>query len=117
VPKPPITIRCDCGVAGLVSYGQTWTCPSCARRWNTQQIPPEEYAVLTRRVRRYRLLALAPIVALTVTFIPLGLLVDFRFFVLLFVAGSAYVLLVIPRMRRRTMRDAGELPRWSLHPE
>jgi len=117
VPKPPITIRCDCGVAALVSYGQTWTCPSCAKRWNTLQIPAEEYELLARRVRRYRLLSLGPIVALAVTLIPLGLLVDFRFLVLLFVVGSGYALFVIPPMRRRTMRDAGELPRWSLHPE
>ena len=51
----PITIRCDCGQVERVPYGQTWTCPDCGRRWNTEQIPAEEYWGIMREMRRYRL--------------------------------------------------------------
>src|SRR5512132_777091 len=51
----PITIRCDCGQVERVPYGQTWTCPVCGRRWNTEQIPGEEYWGIMREMRNYRL--------------------------------------------------------------
>ena len=51
----PITIRCDCGQVERVPYGQRWVCPDCGRRWNTEQIPAEEYWGIMREMRNYRL--------------------------------------------------------------
>ena len=47
-----ITIRCDCGGIGYVPYDVRWECPTCHRRWNTGQIPAEEYWGIMRGMRR-----------------------------------------------------------------
>jgi len=41
-----ITIRCDCGGVGYVPYDARWECPTCHRRWNTNQIPAHTHPAL-----------------------------------------------------------------------
>lgn len=118
MPKPPITISCDCGATGYATYGERWVCHGCGRTWDTTQIPAEEYGVLLHAVRRYRLLTLTPVLLAAAVLVPLGLLLSFRFLVLFFVVSVAWTVFGVPRLRRRAMREAVATTRqWSLRPD
>jgi len=117
VKRPPITIQCDCGAAQLVRYGETWVCPTCARRWNTQRIPASEYEGLLRRMRRYKLELVGLTLAVLGVFVPLILFVDGSLIFLAAVAAFALVFVYLPFWRRRIRRAAQEAPRWQLDPE
>lgn len=115
---PPISVRCECGAARQLAYGERWTCEQCGRTWDTSQIPAAEYAELLRPVRRYRLLVLGPPLLLAAVLIPLAVLVDVRFAFLLFVLVMGFGLLVVPHLRRRASeRVRGATPRWRLRAE
>jgi len=115
--KPPITIRCECGEARDVAYGDRWRCEKCGRSWNTLQIPAEEYEGLLRRMRRHKLEALAMIALAAAVMIPLVVVVSSRFILLVPMVMVAWLFLVIPSWRRRYRRSAQAAPRWQLHPE
>ena len=100
-----------------MSYGETWTCPSCARRWNTAQIPASAYDGRRRRMRRLELEVLGFGVVLLAVFVPLVLFVDTAFLFPALVVVAAWMFLYMPLWRRRVRRAAGETPRWELHPE
>jgi hypothetical protein len=118
VPKPPITIACDCGATGYAAYGENWRCPTCSRSWDTTQIPADEYGALVQTVRRYRLFTVVPVAIAAAVLVPLGLLVSLRFALLFFVLAVAWTTFVVPRLRRRAMRRAlAATTRWSLRPE
>jgi uncharacterized protein (DUF58 family) len=71
-----------------------------------------------RDVRRYRLLALGPPIALVAVLLPLAIFVGIRFAFLLFVLLLADALLVLPPLRRRaTERLVAAAPQWKLRPE
>lgn len=114
---PPIRITCDCGEAASLRYGEQWECPSCGRRWNTAQIPPEEYGGLARELRRYKLLAIGIALAVLLAYVPLVFFVDegIIFTAPLLLAGLA--ILAGPFWKRRVRRAIAERPRWQLHPE
>lgn len=114
---PPITIRCDCGVAKLVRYGDAWECPDCGRRWNTAQIPAAEYEGLLRRLHRYKVELLSITLAVLVVFLPLIVFVDQSFVFLAALAAFALVFGYLPFWRRRIRRAAADAPRWELEPE
>jgi len=116
VKGPPITIHCDCGASKLVRYGETWACPDCARRWNTQKIPADEYEGLLRRMRRYKLELVGLTLVVLAVFLPL-ILVDGSFVFLAAIAAFALVFVYLPFWRRRIKRAAQEAPRWELEPE
>lgn len=118
VRELPITLQCDCGKLAAVAYGERWTCPECGRTWDTSQIPRAEYDRLLRSVRRYRLLALGPPLALAAVLVPLAIFAGLQWGLLLFVLVMAYGLLVVPRLRgRATQSVLGNTRRWELHPE
>lgn len=117
VKGPPITIHCDCGTAKLVRYGETWTCPTCARRWNTQQIAASEYEGLLRRMRRYKLELVGLTLAVLAVFVPLIVFVNGSIIFLAAIAAFALVFVYLPFWRRRIRRAAQEAPRWELEPE
>ncbi len=77
---PPISITCECGEERSLPYGERRTCEQCGRRWNTEQIPAEEYRGFVRTMRRPKLVALAAalglagLVAAVAAFTNLGLL-------------------------------------------
>jgi len=118
VRQLPITLTCDCGQVGYVSYGERWTCPECGRTWDTSQIPADDYDRLLSSVKRYRLLALGPPLVLAAIFIPLAILVGFQFGLLFFVLVLAYGVFVIPKVRERATRSMSDNVRsWDLSPE
>ena len=73
VKGPPITVSCKCGEVRHVPYGETWTCETCGRRWNTAQIPEAEYWGIMREMRNYRLVVVGIALGLAVVFGALAL--------------------------------------------
>ena len=112
-----ITIRCDCGGIGYVSYGERWECPTCHRRWNTGQIPAEEYWGIMRDMRRMRISVLVTALALVVPIVALAAFAGFQLLVLLPVVMGFWFIFYMPRWRRRVREQARSLRRWQLHPE
>jgi len=115
--RPPITITCDCGQVAHVPYGDSWQCEECGKRWNTRQIPVEDYEGLLRRMRRFRLEILAFALAVVMVFIPLVVFVSERFILLFPLAAFAWLFVYLPLWRRRARREARRAPLWDLHPE
>ncbi len=114
---PPITISCDCGELKHVAYGDTWKCEACGRRWNTAQIPSDEYYGLLRNMRRMRLWVIGIAFALAVVFGALAIFVAEGLFLLLPVVLAAWFILYMPWWRRKIRRRARSSPKWSLRPE
>ena len=114
---PPIRITCDCGEAVSLRYGEQWTCPACGRRWNTAQIPPEEYGGLVRELRRYKLLAVAGALVVLAAYVPLVVLVDQGIILTAPLLLAALAIFAGPFWKRRVRRTIAERPRWRLHPE
>jgi hypothetical protein len=117
VRRPPITIRCECGQARLVPYGESWQCEECGLRWNTRQIPASDYEGLLRRVRRHRLEILGFAFLALAVFIPLIVFVNQKFVFLAAIVAFAWMFLYMPFWRRRVRRTAREAPAWNLRPE
>jgi hypothetical protein len=117
VAGPPITIRCDCGVTQLVRYGDAWTCAGCGRRWDTSQIPDDEYQGLLRRLRRYKLELVGLTLGVFAVFVPLIVFVDGSIVFLAAIAAFALVFVYLPFWRRRVRRAAADAPQWELKPE
>jgi hypothetical protein len=114
---PPITVACDCGELRHVRYGDTWECESCGRRWNTNQIPADEYWGILRDMRRLRLSVIGVALGMAVVFGALALFVSQSLFLLLPVVLPIWFILYMPWWRRRLRRRARSLPKWNLRPE
>ena len=112
-----ITVRCDCGGIGYVPYGERWECPTCHRRWNTGQIPAEEYWGIMRDMRRTRINVLATALGLLIPILILTVVAGIRILVLLPLVMSFWFLFYMPRWRRRVRQKARSLQRWQLRPE
>ena len=116
--KPPITISCDCGERREVAYGEAWTCDSCGRVWDTNQIPVEQYRAIRNTQLRYRVLPIAyglGVLALAMFFTLTGNI--FSVFILLPLGLMLWFYFVRPAHRRRYRRAIAELPRWELRPD
>lgn len=114
---PPITVACDCGEMQHVDYGDVWECPECGRRWNTAQIPEEDYEGLLRDMRRMRLVPIGVALGTTLLFALLAIVVATSVFMLLPVVLGMWFLWYMPWWRRRIRRRARSAPKWKLHPE
>jgi len=112
-----ITVRCDCGGIGYVPYGERWECRTCHRRWNTGQIPAEEYWGIMRDMRRMRITVIATALAIVIPILALSTVLGIRILVLLPLVMSFWFLFYMPRWRRRVREQARSLRRWNLHPE
>lgn len=116
---PRITVRCECGGEERVAYGQSWECPSCGRRYDTSQIPSQEYGEVAALDRRYRLASWAVMavlgaavlaVALTGQIIPI--------FAGLAVSLLSWFLYIKPLVHHRHRKAVGKLTRsWNLEAE
>lgn len=113
----PITIRCDCGDARPVHYGERWTCVTCGRTWNTTQVPAEEYWGLMRDLRRYRLIVWGITAIIVGTLVPLAVIYSFGLFVFVILGLGALYFLVLPRWRSRIVERMRDRPTWKLTPE
>jgi Flp pilus assembly protein TadB len=100
-----------------VPYGETWQCDQCGRRWNTNQIPSDEYWEILRDMRRLRLVVIAIAAGLALVFGLLALLVAESLFLLLPVVLGLWFIVYMPWWRRRVRRRARSLPKWNLRPE
>jgi hypothetical protein len=112
-----ITIRCDCGEVGYADYGRTWPCGRCRRRWNTNQIPADEYWGIMRETRRFRFVAISVAVG---CFVPAAVLLPFlglRAAMLVPLLMAFWFMFYMPRWRRQVRRHARSLQRWKLRPE
>jgi hypothetical protein len=113
----PITISCECGEVRRVPYGERWTCASCGRRWNTAQIPADEYWQIMRDMRRSRLWVIAVALALAAVFGVLAVFVSEGLVLLLPLVLAGWLIVYMPWWRRRLRRRARSLPKWQLTPE
>lgn len=114
---PPITLRCECGTEGRVTYGERLTCLGCGRVYDTSRIPEAEYRERTAVVRRYRLVALGPLAVLAAIMVPLVVFVDSNLIFLMGLLAFAYILLFMPLVRRRMKRGVRTGPGWDLRAE
>jgi Flp pilus assembly protein TadB len=115
--SPPITVACDCGEMKHVAYGETWECEGCGRRWNTAQIPADEYEGLLRDLRRMRIVPVAVALGTALVFGLLAIFVAESLFLLLPVVLAMWFLWYMPWWRRRIRRRARSSPKWKLRPE
>jgi hypothetical protein len=115
---PPIAVTCECGVKHDVRYSEAWTCERCGRRWDTRQIPREQYEQVRRTQLRFRVLptVLGVLVASLAIFFSLTGNV-FSVFFLLPVALTGWFALIRPVHRRRYRQAIADLPRWNLRPD
>jgi hypothetical protein len=117
VRAPEISVVCECGEKRSLPYGARWECETCGRRWNTAQIPAEDYQRVERAVRRYRLEAIAFAVVIVAIFAPLVVLIDVRIGITGLIVFFAWAFLFRPWQRRRLVAAAREGARWELRPE
>jgi hypothetical protein len=113
----PITVRCNCGEVQHVPYGDTWQCPSCHRRWNTNQISSEVYWGIMREMRDERVKVIIVALILAAGFAVFAATQGSRAWFLAPVVVAAWSLLYMPRWRRKLRAKARGLPRWNLHPD
>ena len=114
VKGPPITVRCDCGEVQHIHYGESWTCPSCGRRWDTAQIPAEEYEGVMRGMRHYRIQAMWLGSGIGLAVVLLAVLTDRPLFPLALIAMAGWWLVYMPQWRRKVRAAARNLPSWKL---
>jgi hypothetical protein len=114
---PPITVTCDCGEVRWLQYGEQWQCETCGRRWNTAQIPRDEYEVIERAVQRYKVQTIGFIVVMLAVFIPLMVIVDPRIGVSGLIIFFAWAFLLRPWRQRRLLATVRSASHWELRPE
>lgn len=114
---PPITVTCECGEVRLLEYGSSWECETCGRRWNTEQIPAEEYRAVEHAVRRYQLQSIVFAGIMLAVFLPLIVLVDIRLGITGLIVFFAWAFLFRPWQRRRVVEAARKAAHWELRPE
>ena len=112
-----ITVRCDCGDIGYVSYGERWVCRKCRRSWNTAQIPADEYWGIMRDMRRMRLTVMGVALCLVVPIAALTPFLGVRMLMLLPIVLGFWFIFYMPRWRRRVREQARSLRKWKLRPE
>lgn len=114
---PPITVTCECGEVRRLRYGERWACERCGRRWNTEQIPTEEYRGLVRDLRKYRFEAIAAALALAGALLIVALLVNQALVLAIPIVLGAVAIFSGPYWKRKVRRRVASRPRWDLHPE
>ena len=114
---PPIAIECECGERRSVPFGETWKCEKCGRRWDTRQIPENEYLARVRRMRRFHIELFGLLAIGVLVFAPLILFVDVSVVYLALFASFAFIAFYMPHWRRRLRRATADAPQWELHAE
>lgn len=111
-----ITVTCDCGERHYVPYGDRLEC-TCGRRWDTNQIPSEEYWGIMHDMRRYRFRAMGMAVAIAGGAIAFARITRGPVMPVMLVVMMAWFLFYMPQWRRRVRIAARALPSWKLRPE
>jgi hypothetical protein len=115
---PPIAVTCECGEKRDLHHGEVWTCESCGRRWDTNQIPAEQYGAIRRTQLRFRVLPViyGLLVAGGAIFFTLSSNI-FSVIILLPFSMLLWFYFIQPFHRRRYRRAIAELPKWQLRPD
>ena len=95
-----------------------WQCERCGKRWDTRQIPAEQYEAIRRLQWRFRLVPIAlglVVAALAIFFTLTGNI--FNVFVLLPLAMMIWFVFLRPTHQRRYRQAISDLPRWELRPQ
>ena len=115
---PPITLTCECGERRNLKYGERWTCATCARTWNTNQIPLGQYAAIRQTQVRFRrvpmlisLLALICIIAFIIAGQAFGGLI------VVALGATTWSMFFRPIYQRRYRAALDDLPKWQIKPE
>jgi hypothetical protein len=111
-----ITVKCDCGEVRYVEYGGQWTC-SCGRRWNTNQIPADEYWSIMYGMRRFRLKAMGLALIVGLAVVAFARITHGPILPLMIPVMMGWLFFYMPQWRRRVRAAARSLPTWKLHPE
>jgi hypothetical protein len=118
IKGPRITVNCECGQLTYLAYGETWTCPSCARMYDTNRIPPDEYDHIRQITFRYRLLPIGFACLVAVAAIVFTLSGNiFGVFFLLPVALVIWFVFLRPVHQKRYREAIKGLPVWQLRAE
>ena len=110
---PPISVTCKCGEKRDLRYGD-----NCGRRWDTNQIPAEQYRTIRNTQLRFRVLPVVyglAVLALAIFFTLTGNI--FSVFILLPLAVMFWFYFVRPAHRRRYRKAVADLPKWELRPQ
>jgi len=115
---PRITVNCECGQTNYLAYGETWTCGSCGRLYDTNRIPRDDYERIREISLRYRVLPIAfgAVVALLAIVFTLTGNIPGVFF-LLPVALVVWFIFIRPSHRKRYRAAIQDLPVWQLRAE
>ena len=112
---PPITVTCECGQRRELRYGERWRCEGCARSYDTNRIPVQEYDALRRNRVHDRILpsAVFPALAAAVlVFVLIGR--PLASIMVVAVVGFAWGTFVAPARRRRQYKAIADRPRWEI---
>ena len=112
---PPITVKCECGERRELRYGQRWKCESCGRSYDTNKIPPDEYAWFRRQRVHDRILP--GVVVAAVVVISLGFIIAGRALALVLIVpmiGFIWSTFVRPKRRRRQYQAIADRPSWRI---
>ncbi len=115
---PPIAVTCECGEKRDLKYGDRWTCETCGRIWDTEQIPKADYEHIRKTQFKFRLLPIGLgllTLSMAIFFTLTGNL--FSMFLLLPVALMAWFMIVRPLHRKAYRKAIADLPRWELRPQ
>jgi Flp pilus assembly protein TadB len=115
---PPITLTCECGEKRNLRYGAEWQCERCGKRWDTGQIPAEQYEAIRRLQWRFRIVPIVfglVVTALAIFFTLTGNI--FNVFVLMPLALMIWFVFLRPTHQRRYRQAISDLPRWELRPQ
>ncbi len=112
---PRITVTCECGQTNYLAYGETWTCGSCGRTYDTRRIPAEEYEQIRQISLRFRMLPIAfgSLIAIAAIVFTLTGNIPGVFF-LLPVALVTWFVFIRPVHRKRYREAIKGLPVWQL---
>src|SRR4029079_8603814 len=106
------TVTCKCGEKRELTSGEEWTCESCGRRWDTNQIPEEQYRAIRNTQLRFRVLPVTyglVVLALAIFFTLTGNISSV--FILLPLTVMFWFYFLRPFHRRRYRRAIAELPK------
>ncbi len=112
-----ITVRCDCGEVHYVDYGDIVECPNCHRRWDTNQIPADEYWGVMRDMRRYRFQAMWTAAVIAGAAGAFALVTHGPVMPIFLPVMMGWFFFYMPQWRRKVRAAARSLPTWKLRPE
>ena len=98
-------------------YGEIVDVPDCSKRWNTNQIPADQYWGIMREMRDERIKVMVVALVIGAGFVVFAMLQGPAAWALAPIVVGAWMLVFMPRWRRRLREKTRSIPTWQLHPE